>query len=190
MMDIFDQILDSLELERELGVRAVEIDRALLVPPATTPPAPSHADVAAAPAPSHAEAPSRVSGPKVRERATVETEACDILFLTGRPLSAAGMDIFAKMSAALVKMKPDLKVVLNGSGAAKTIVFLGSAALREKLPSVRPVRGSWMDVGGVPAVVTYSPDYILTHFQPDSPNMKKAKQELWNTVKSIVEKSS
>ena len=32
-MDIFDQILENLELERELGTRTVEIDRALLVPP-------------------------------------------------------------------------------------------------------------------------------------------------------------
>jgi hypothetical protein len=35
-------------------------------------------------------------------------------------------------------------------------------------------------------MMTFSPDYIFTHFQEGSPRMKDAKQVMWNDIKSAV----
>jgi len=48
------------------------------------------------------------------------------------------------------------------------------------------VRGDWVAVNGVPAVMTFSPDYIFSHFREGSPNMDKAKREMWNDIRLAV----
>ena len=181
-MDIYDQILENLELERELGTRTVEIDRALLVPPKPEPPpeAPS--------APKIGSAPPSLSVPAGKPAdASLPAVGCDILFLSGRPLSEAGMEAIRKTVAAMKKIKPDVTIRLNEEGAAKVFILLGSDALKKRQTgAARPVRGRWMTVDGVPAMPTFSPDYIFSHFQEGSPGMVAAKRDMWNDIKAAL----
>ena len=120
-MDIFDQILENLELERELGTRTVEIDRALLVPPTVekapkAEPAPKAA-VPNSPAPVPQTETRKVQVPQTTQAPQSSPQAadsvpvapkpsgpqCDIAFFTGRPLSPAGTEAMEKIFAAIRK---------------------------------------------------------------------------------------
>ena len=203
-MDIFDQILENLELERELGTRTVEIDRALLVPPTVekAPKAePEPARKPAAPNPPasmpqaenrHASVPLTPSVSQSVPQAADSTPAapklsapqCDIAFFTGRPLSPDGTEAMEKIFAAIRKIKPDAVICLNEERKAKVYVLLGSDALKKRYPAAKAVRGGWVD--GEPAIMTFSPDFIFSHFQKGSPRMKDAKMDMWNDIKSAV----
>lgn len=201
-MDIFDQILENLELERELGTRTVEIDRALLVPPTVekapkAEPAPKAA-VPNPPAPVPQTETRKVqvpqtpqahqSIPKAADSAPAAPKTsgplCDIAFFTGRPLSPAGTEAMEKIFAAIRKIKSDAVICLNEERKAKVYVLLGSDALKQRYPTAKAVRGGWVD--GAPAMMTFSPDFIFSHFQEGSPRMRDAKMDMWNDIKSAV----
>lgn len=192
-MDIFDQILENLELERDLGTRTVELDRALLVPPAPAPvqetvKKPMTGKIAAEetrstvpekPAP----APAR---PAARPVVAPAAASCDIAFFTGRELSAAGVEAMEKIFAAIRKIKSGVAICMNEERKAKVCVLLGSDALQKRNPAAQRMRGAWTSLDGVPAIMTFSPDYIFSHFQEGSPRMKDAKLVMWNDIKSAV----
>ena len=174
-MDIFDQILENLELERELGTRTVEIDRALLVPPKPIPvqPAPAAAEPSAPPPPRASAAPAA---------------ALDMAFVSGGRLSPAGMEMMEKIIAAVKKLRSGVAVGIvdaaGGVAGAKVALLLGSEASRTfNSGTSRIVRGRWITVDDVPALPTFSPDYILSHFDAGSAGMNAAKRELWGAVK-------
>ncbi len=181
-MDIYDQILENLELERELGTRAVEMDRALLVPPKPEPPPERKPEPPPAPAPRSSPQPA----PPPKETKAVAEGECDILFLTANGLSDAGMEAMRKTFAAMRKIRADVKVAMDVDAKAKAIVILGSDALRKRLPMARPVRGAWIALDGVPAIMTFSPDFIFRHFREGSPGMKQAKVDMWNDIKLAI----
>ena len=201
-MDIFDQILENLELERELGTRTVEIDRALLAPP-TVEKAPEaepaqKAAVPNSPAPvpqtgtRKVQVPQTPQAPQSIPQAADSAPAapkpsgpmCDIAFFTGRPLSPAGKEAMEKIFAAIRKIKADAVICLNEERKARVYVLLGSDALKKRYPAAKAVRGGWVD--GEPAIMTFSPDFIFSHFQEGSPRMKDAKMDMWNDIKSAV----
>ena len=201
-MDIFDQILENLELERELGTRTVEIDRALLVPPTVeqAPKTVSAPKAAALTSPasmpqtgtSNVQVPQTPLVSQSRPQAADSAPAapkpsdplCDIAFFTGRPLSPAGMEAMEKIFAAIRKIRSDVVICLNEESKAKVYVLLGSDALKKRYPTAKAVRGGWVD--GEPAIMTFSPDFIFSHFQEGSPRMKDAKTDMWNDIKSAV----
>lgn len=199
-MDIFDQILENLELERDLGTRTVEIDRALLVPPPSgqrtgIPSGQAEADRPAKvpeprqerkepAAPAVSRDPMRETGPE--PHGVPAASDCDMAFFTGRPLSPAGMEAMEKVFAAVRRIKPGVTLCINEDRKSRVCVLLGSDALLKRLPTARPVRGDWVTVNGVPAVMTFSPDYIFSHFREGSPNMDKAKREMWNDIRLAV----
>lgn len=195
-MDIFDQILEYLELERDLGTRTVEIDRALLVLPSSKPATPPPPKQKPAPAPPTVSVPPQnapiapPAPPSAPPAPAPSPEAvlpqCDIAFFSGKELSAAGMEMMAKISAAIGKIRSGVTVCLNEERKAKVCVLLGSDALLKRLPSSRPVRGGWVTIGDTPAIMTFSPDYILSHFREGSPNMDRAKREMWSDIKLAV----
>ena len=191
-MDIYDQILENLELERELGTRTVEIDRALLLPPKPEAESPDQQPATiraqpAAPSPQPVVTASVASTPSAPSPVAPNSSGgCDIAFLTGRPLSSAGAEAMAKTFAAMKRIKPDIQVVLNESRKSRVIVLLGSDALKKLLPTARPVRGQWIQINGVPAMMTFSPDYIFSHFQAGSPHERQAKSEMWEDIKSAI----
>ena len=112
--------------------------------------------------------------------------SCDIAFFTGRELSPAGTEAMEKIFAAIKKIRPAAKICINEERKAKVCVLLGSDALQKRNPAARPIRGAWTSVDGVPAIMTFSPDYIFSHFQEGSPRMKDAKLVMWNDIKSAV----
>lgn len=203
-MDIFDQILENLELERELGTRTVEIDRALLVPPTVekalkAEPVPKAPAQAPNPPPAMLRTETRnvqvfqpPPAPQSRSQAAgsipvapkSSAPQCDIAFFTGRPLSPAGMEAMEKIFAAIRKIRSDVVICLNEESKAKVYVLLGSDALKKRYPTAKAVRGGWVD--GAPAMMTFSPDFIFSHFQEGSPRMRDAKMDMWNDIKSAV----
>ena len=189
-MDIYDQILENLELERELGTRTVEIDRALLLPPkpesASAEPAADKSETRAPQPETRNQKPETTTPQSATPVAPGSSESCDIAFLTGRPLSPAGAEAMAKTFAAMKRIKPDIQVALNESRKSRVIVLLGSDALKKLLPTARPVRGQWIQINGVPAMMTFSPDYIFSHFQAGSPHERQAKSEMWEDIKSAL----
>ena len=193
-MDIFDQILENLELERELGTRTVEFDRALLLGSGSVPAKP----VAAAPV--RQEEAVRQSVPQRKPAtpaalmtpsapstsAAPATAMLDIAFLTGAPLSSAGMEAMRKTVAYVEKLRPGVRVGVNEGRQARVIVLLGSDAMRAHAPNVRQPRGRWFRLGDVPAVLTFSPDEILTRFASGSAGMNAAKRDLGDAIKSAL----
>lgn len=197
-MDIFDQILENLELERDLGTRSFEMDRALLnIEPLkdaeTQPPAPSPQPPMAStqsPRDSQPATPTPQSSvsyhPSSDSQPSPPNPSCDILFLTGRPLSEAGMDAMNKTFAFMRKTKPDISIAIDEKRSAKAIVLLGSSAAAKHMPGGRAARGTWTAIGGVPAIMTFSPDFIFNSFRPGSPGMLKAKKDMWNDIQSAM----
>ena len=196
-MDIYDQILENLELERELGTRTVEIDRTLLVPPKPeSVSAEAMADKSETPKPqpeiralqpeTRNQKPEPASPQSTVSAVPDSSESCDIAFLTGRPLSAAGMEAMEKTFAAMRRIKPDIQVAINEKCKPRLIILLGSDALKKYLPTMRPMRGKWIELNGLPALMTFSPDYIFSHFQEGSPHMRQAKIDMWEDIKSAI----
>ena len=181
-MDIFDQILENLELERELGARTVEVDRTILAPLA------AEAPVVPPPQGSEARSPDAeiADARRVEPVGVASGDWCDILFLTGRDPSSEAMDALDKTFVAMKRIKTDLRICLNEERKAKILVLLGSDALKKHHPTARPVRGAWIALAGTPAVMTFSPDYIFSHFQKGSARMNEAKKMMWNDIKSAV----
>ncbi len=203
-MNAIDYILDGLEaelaLERELGVRTIEIDRSLLAPPAPPPatvPAP-----ASAPAP--AARPQPVAAPSVAGRtptrpstpapASVRQPAAsgaplDFVFLHDRPLSAAGSEMMAKIVAALGRTSETAPIIQDPPAPpARLRIVLGSRALKKWFPGVNAGPGQWFtDEKGDEVLVTYTPEFFL-RYKTVTPAVVKIKQEMWTSLKSVLKK--
>ena len=209
-MEILDYLLDglekALELERELGVRAVEVDRALL---AAEKPANPRLPSAEPRLPSKVSSPSgAVTGPETedvrRETGTGrETEDVrlggvtqdvktsrrqdlDLCFLHDRPLSPAGVEMMAKIIVALHRTAENTPIVVEPPmPRAKILVVLGGRALRKYFPTQKSEPGQWFKTpGGRDVLVTYSPEYIL-RFGVVTPAVQKIKEDMWRSLKAV-----
>ena len=203
-MSAVDYILDgleaALELERELGVRSVEIDRGLLR--ATTVPR----------LPSQVSSPSTKVGPKTEDvrretpagletrdarpavvNRTVEqsgdSNIKELVFLHDRPLAPAGVEMMAKILTALGK--PDAPiVVVPPVPQAKVTVVLGGLALKKYFPGMKGEPGQWQKTPeGRDVLITYSPAYIL-RFGTVTPAVEKIKQDMWRSLKAVRQRLS
>lgn len=190
-MDVVEYILEglekALELERELGVRTVEIDRGLLEGGKTAEP----------------RLPSQVSSPSTK--VGLETEDArlaavnqtikqssnqtisDLVFLHDRPLSPAGVEMLAKILTALGKPDSPI-VVVPPVPKAKVTVILGGLALRKYFPGMRGEPGQWQKTpDGRDVLITYSPEYIL-RFGAVTPAVKKIKEDMWRSLKAVKQR--
>ena len=194
---VLDGLEAELELERELGVRAVEIDRALLSPqpaaaPATragVPPPASAAGRAGVPPPAaDIRQPATVPEPQPANHAPLST-SIDLVFLHDRPLSPGGIEMMAKIVTAMKKTPESAPIVFNGERpAAKAYVLLGSGALRKWLPGVKGAPGEWVkDQAGNSYLVTYSPEFIL-RMGPPTPAVKEIKMKMWTSLKGVMQR--
>jgi hypothetical protein len=52
--------------------------------------------------------------------------------------------------------------------------------------AVRASVGDWIELNGVPTMITFSPDYIFSHFMEGSAGMVEAKRKMWNDVKAVI----
>ena len=191
-MDVVEYILDglekALELERELGVRTVEIDRALLG--AETAPR----------LPSKVSSPLGVTeGPKTEDlrretRAGLETRdarpaAGELVFLHDRSLSEKGVEMMAKILTALGKSDAPI-VVTPPVPQAKVTVVLGGLALKKYFPGMKGEPGQWQTTpDGRDVLITYSPEYIL-RFGTVTPAVQKIKEDMWRSLKAVRQRLS
>jgi hypothetical protein len=194
---VLDGLEAELELERELGVRAVEIDRALLSPSpaaaptgrAAVPPPASAAGRAGVPPPAaDIRQPATVPEPQPANHAPLST-SIDFVFLHDRPLSQGGIEMMAKIVTAMKKTPESAPIVFNGERpAAKAYVLLGSGALRKWLPGVKGAPGEWVkDQAGNSYLVTYSPEFIL-RMGPPTPAVKEIKMKMWTSLKGVMQR--
>ena len=204
-MDVIEYILDgleaALELERELGVRTVECDRAVLAGEKKAEPRLS----------SKVLSPSGVTGgletkdPRHETRAGLEARDArqsavnqtlkpsntqtllPLAFLHDRPLSEKGVEMMAKILNAMGK--PDAPiVVVPPAPQARVTVVLGGLALRKYFPGMRGEPGQWQKTPeGRDVLVTYSPEYIL-RFGSVTPAVQKMKKDMWTSLKAVVQR--
>ena len=215
-MTDFDEILgafeEALELERELGTRTVECDRALLVPMRPAPPPaprapeagaqPNRAGVAGAQS-NRAEvagAQSNRAGEAAPAKPVVPAPPAaparpgarvDFAFIPLEMPAGAAADLLEKMVAAMGYAMSAVTVVAAGTAvkappAARVYVVLGSDAFRVFAPGQRAALGLWTEVAGVHTVVTYSPARILSYFGNDPEGLRKAKLQIWADLKSAL----
>ena len=205
-MTDFDEILgafeEALELERELGTRTVECDRALLVPmrPAP-PPAPRAPEAGAQPnrageagaQPNRAgvAAPAKPVVPAPPAAPARPGARVDFAFIPLEMPAGAAADLLEKMVAAMGYAMSAVTVVAAGTAvkappAARVYVVLGSDAFRVFAPGQRAALGLWTEVAGVHTVVTYSPARILSYFGNDAEGLRKAKLQIWADLKSAL----
>ena len=169
-MTALEYILEGFEaelaLERELGVRSVEIDRSLLAPPSS-----GEALVRAAAAPLAEGRPAEqrpasdervaslrrteqlpaVSRPVPESRPAPSGGLLDFVFLHDRPLSPGGVEMMAKIASAMGKTPETAPVVHDKPiPRARVYVVLGGLAMRKWFPgrNASPVvtsmiSGSW-----------------------------------------------
>ena len=176
-MTALEYLIDGLEaelaLERELGVRVIECDRAILEE-------------------------GRGKGEEGRGKREEGTgrdglrpvrggdSTFAFVFLHDRPLSHDGAEMVARITAAL-KTTPEAAplVVAPPLPKSRIYVVLGGLALRKWFPGRNLSPGEWFKSdAGADVLVTYSPEY-LRRFSPGSMELKKTKLAMWASLKTI-----
>ena len=205
-VSVIDYIIDGLEaeleLERELGVRFVECDRSLLSAPVPVPavPVPAVPVSAARQAsqesvkPEQAAAVKRRPEPQSAAASPVQppsagAAAYDFVFLHDRALSASGAEMIAKITGAM-KRTPESAPLVTAAPLPQSRIYvvLGGNAMKKFFPGMRGAPGQWnRDESGRSVLVTYSPEYIL-RFGEDSPAVKKIKQDMWMSLKTVLQR--
>lgn len=198
-MSIADYLIEGLEkwleVERERGVRTLEVDRSLLAdivksakqaPDSVTPAAPKTQAVAAPqPVPKTQAAPA----PSVPRTPPPRTSDGQIVFafLHDRPLDAAGQDMIAKIVSAMGFSAEDAPVVTEHPvPAARAYVVLGSRALKKFFPETKAEPGQWIkSTRGKDVLVTYSPAFLL-RFPTVTESVHKMKQSMWLNLKDLM----
>ena len=190
MESVVEYILDgleaALEIERELGVRSVELDRGVLVPSAQCP-VPSPKEKCLVP---NAVVP-RTNTEEGSSSAALSTKhqalSTELVFLHDRPLSPKGVEMMAKILTALGK--PDAPiVVVPPAPKARVTVVLGGLALKKYFTGMRGEPGQWQKTPeGRDVLITYSPEYIL-RFGTVTPAVQKIKEEMWRSLKAVKQR--
>jgi hypothetical protein len=175
---VLDGLEQWLEVERERGVRSVEVDRSLICE--TPKPAPARPSPLPAPAPVPASTPGASKAP-----APVPTSS--IAFLHDRPLTDAGREMMSKIVAAMGRTDATAPIVVEPPlPPARAYVVLGALALKKFFPGVRGEPGKWVKgPHGEDALVTYSPAFIL-RFPTMTDAVKKMKRDMWTSLKDLM----
>ena len=198
--EILEGLEQALELERELGVRTVEIDRSLLVfPPPDADLAPSAPAVAAPPVPMRDQAPAPSAPPLPATHPPVEPTSsaptADLVVVAGSPaeLQGAAGEMLTRMLGAIGRDLGSAPVEVAGPDLAarvsarrpKIVVLLGRDACRALLPSQRVGKGEWVAFGTAVAAAIPSPAFML-RFCADKPDeLNRLKRDAWNTLKLV-----
>ena len=214
-MDLIAYILDGLEaeleLERELGVRSVEIDRSLLTA------APDAADARretrdvrresetrdgrrettgarqepgdSSPVAAQVRrlaAQSRSPAPARPREPVAARPACPLVFLHDRPLSPAGAEMMDRIVTA--RGEAAVSVVAPPGPKARVVVVLGGREMKLYYPEMKGEPGQWFKAAtGEDVLVTYSPEYIL-RFGVVTPAVEKLKRDMWRSLKAVLQR--
>ena len=194
MSGILASFAEALELEKELGTRTVEFDRALLrpspVPAAAPAPVAVPHPVLASPAPR----PSATAAPL--QPSWFHDLVC-VVFDAAEWEGAAGA-LFDKMIGAIglsrenVSLEvaaPDFADRLSaGNPRPKCVVVFGSNAKRVLFGRKVLQRSTWTVLGGVPAVVTVSPSYIARFAPGSKDGLYAERKEAWHCLLEAKER--
>ena len=202
-MEVVDFLLDgleaALELERELGVRSVEIDRGLLADGSVRPAVEGVGrnlgvdKIGKFDKIDRAVRVDKVDRPAAVNRTIEQSEQSNnltilpLVFLHDRPLTPAGVEMMAKILKALGK--PDAPIVVAPPvPEAKVTVVLGGLALKKYFPGMKGEPGQWQKTPeGRDVLITYSPAYIL-RFGTVTPAVEKIKQDMWRSLKAVKQR--
>ena len=191
-MSVLEYVLDGLEaalgLERELGVRTVEIDRGLLKSGEAESFPLQNKDGQSTR--SGKDSASPLSPAPIVNRTIKQSNNQTIrplVFLHDRPLSPNGVEMMAKILNAMGK--PDAPIVVAPPvPQAKVTVVLGGLALKKYFPGMRGEPGQWQKTPeGRDVLITYSPEYIL-RFGTVTPAVQKLKKDMWTSLKAVVQR--
>ena len=177
LYEVLEGIEAELELERELGVRSVEIDRALLegteTSKASTPPL----------------KPSNPQTLKPSNPLPLPQGLFDFAFLHHRMLSSGGIAMMAKIVTAMKKTPDTAPIVFEGERPkARVYVVLGGLAMRKWFPELHCAAGQWAKgPRGEEVLVTYSPEFILRDGLDESA-VKKLKVAMWTSLKGVMQR--
>ena len=184
---ILEGLEGVLELERELGVRTVEIDRSVLgarcvvsgekaiVPAPRTP----HSALRT----QHSALSTQHSAPSTPHSAP----DANLVFLHDRPLSPGGVEMMAKILNALGEPEAPI-VIVPPVPKARVTVVLGGLALKRYFPSMRGEPGQWQKTSdGRDVLITYSPEYIL-RFGAVTPAVERIKRDMWRSLKAVKQR--
>lgn len=186
---LLDGLEEALELERELGVRSVAFDRALLqtekVSPIGAPQVVASASAASAPAVDSAAASSSAAS----SSSAAKGGGYDFVFLHHAALSPAAVEMMAKIIHAMGKTAETAPVIIAPPiPKARVYVIMGWGALKKFLPGKQEAPGTWIKtLGGKDALVTYSPEFIL-RFGEVTPAVKQMKQSMWQWLKAVKQR--
>ena len=196
-LNALDYLLDgleaALELERELGVRAVEVDRSLLtVPPTVSNPRPLPRQTPQASLPSAAVEHRPAVTPSPKRPSVSEPSAApvfDFVFIHDRPLSTKGVEMMAKIVTAMGRTEETAPIrVAPPIPKSRVYVVLGGLAMRKHFPGLAGSPGQWLKTqDGADVLVTYSPEYIL-RYPTVTDAVKKIKQEMWTSLKAVLQR--
>ena len=190
---LLDGLEAELELERELGVRVVELDRSLLATPQV--PSPVRAPSASSSnSHSHSSSSSNSSSRSNSNSPTPplphsSTPSLSFAFLHDRPLSPSGIEMMAKIVTAMHETPETAPIVFTGERPpAKMYVVLGSEAMKKWYPGMRGAPGQWLrGRNGEDVLLTYSPEYLL-RFGAATPALMKLKREMWTSLKGVIQR--
>ena len=184
-MDVLNYVLEGLEqwleVERECGVRTLEVDRSLLLPPSEPKSEPVASSDHVAPSV------SGVSSSGVESSAS--STVLDFVFLHDSPLSPAGIEMMAKIVNAMGRTAETAPVVIAPPlPRARMYIVLGARALGKYFPGTKGEPGKWMkSAAGDDILVTYSPAFIL-RFPTVTDAVMKMKREMWASLKVVMQK--
>lgn len=203
---VLDGLADYLALERELGVRAIEVDRALLASGApTVTEGAAKLSVARGAAATTADrthgtqtthrtekpAPKAVSEPPPTAATAPGAKGpFDFIFIADRPLSPRAVEMMAKIIPAMGQTPETAPVVVSPPiPNARFFVFLGRAALAKYMPGLRGEENRWLkSPKGKDVLLVKSPEEIV-RFTTVTPALKKMKQEMWLALKTIRQRA-
>ena len=173
---------DALELERELGTRTVEMDRALLrpAPKVTPPPAEPPAAMAQQPSPQAMPAEQSMSA---EQKSAADATRPDFSFLLECEPQGPVAELLPKMSEAIGYGPDGVKV---NDPTARVLIVLGSAALQKWLPGVVARPGQWVRRDETPALVTASPTKTYRFYGHDAAKVHALKLRLWEDLKAAL----
>ena len=195
LYEVLDEIEKELELERELGVRAFELNRELLAPlerghAGRVTSLPAVGDVQAAVGGGRRATIDVRQPPRDGSRqATTGADLYDFVFLHHDRLSQGGVEMMAKIVAAMKKTPDSAPIVFVGERPnARIYVVLGGIAMKKWFPELRCSPGQWAKgARGEDVLVTYSPEYIL-RLGSETPAVRKLKLAMWTSLKGVMQK--
>lgn len=165
--EVLTGIEAELEVERELGVRIVELDRALLADPVVA---------------------RKVEAPKPQPQPP--PQEVKFVFLHHQALSADGIKMMAKLME-WMHCSPETSpiIVAPPIPKAKLYVALGGLALRKYFPGNKGEPGTNIIrlPDGSDLMITYSPEYIL-RFKNVPMTVKQCKKSMMQTMKVVMQK--